>query len=480
VLPEAVQAHQCRLLELLQERLRLALIRIEDVEPNSKSSKKLSIRGIIWTWKDLPTFTKLKYAAYAKSRLEETLADLESWHQRFDLSWYLLILLPTKDDVSEQLDSRPQAPTPELEILKRLRRLHLANNELEQPDGADRSVFCSPSDIVSRRTRIFHTDAETAVHRDQVVIVDSRQIRRGGRPDSDSALAQGVLSDTRDIVKILQNVDSETFGLLPCKWARKIIDRQRDLVGVDLLFAIPDGYSSRGIKSLRGALLDGHAQQSLDARFKLARQLARSISFLRSAGIVHKNIRPETILLLLPYSSPASAAADTTIGTPFLVGFEKFRRAEVQTYMLEDSFWARELYRHPRRQGVCPEHRYRMQHDIYSLGVCLLEVGLGVSFVQFENEQAVPARTLSIAEHFKREGPKARAFEIKRVLEAAAETLLPERMGAVYTRLVLSCLTCLDPGNQYFGGEENFQDQDGILVAVRYIEKVRPLLYRRG
>ena len=45
-------------------------------------------------------------------------------------------------------------------------------------------------------------------------------------------------------------------------------------------------------------------------------------------------------------------------------------------------------------------------------------------------------------------------------------------MGRVYTNVVISCLTCLDPQNQDFGDESEFMDEDGILVGVRYIEKV--------
>jgi hypothetical protein len=69
---------------------------------------------------------------------------------------------------------------------------------------------------------------------------------------------------------------------------------------------------------------------------------------------------------------------------------------------------------------------------------------------------------------------RARAFQIKRKLVVMAEGRLPGRMGRVYTNVVLSCLTCLDPDNENFGDERNFTDEDGILVGVRYIEKVRP------
>lgn len=44
--------------------------------------------------------------------------------------------------------------------------------------------------------------------------------------------------------------------------------------------------------------------------------------------------------------------------------------------------WMEDLYRHPQRQGRQPEERYNMGHDIYSLGVLLLEICLWEPFVQ--------------------------------------------------------------------------------------------------
>jgi hypothetical protein len=45
-------------------------------------------------------------------------------------------------------------------------------------------------------------------------------------------------------------------------------------------------------------------------------------------------------------------------------------------------------------------------------------------------------------------------------------------MGPDMPRLWRRALTCLDKDNADFGDEREFQDADGILVAVRYIEKV--------
>lgn len=53
-----------------------------------------------------------------------------------------------------------------------------------------------------------------------------------------------------------------------------------------------------------------------------------------------------------------------------------------------------------------------------------------------------------------------------------AATQLPGAMGPIYAKVTVACLTCLDRGNNGFGNEEGFMDEDGISVGVRYVEKV--------
>ncbi|KAK3064099.1 hypothetical protein LTS18_010136 [Coniosporium uncinatum] len=249
-----------------------------------------------------------------------------------------------------------------------------------------------------------------------------------------------------------------------------MFDSSGQVTGFEFIFAVPSGLDKS--RSLRTLLLAANHGYPLDDRFQLARLLTRSVSFLHSCQVVHKNITPETVILL----------ADSATGreTPFLVGFEKFRRAEGRTFMSGDLFWEKNIYRHPKRQGERPEEAYTMQHDIYSLGVYLLEIDLGASFVRFDAtsvsdknpKDAVPGSILDIAEYLKNKDTRARALQIKRKLIAIAEAESPGRMGKVYTDVVLSCLTCLDPGNRGFGDECNFTDEDGVLVGVRYIQQV--------
>jgi len=112
-----------------------------------------------------------------------------------------------------------------------------------------------------------------------------------------------------------------------------------------------------------------------------------------------------------------------------------------------------------------------MQHDIYSLGVCLLELGLWQSFVKYDTAGTSPCPSSAL-------GLSIGSAEfldpslLKDYLLSMARSALPRRMGTKYAQVVETCLTCLDPDNTDFGNEEEFHDADGILVGVRYIEKV--------
>jgi hypothetical protein len=132
-----------------------------------------------------------------------------------------------------------------------------------------------------------------------------------------------------------------------------------------------------------------------------------------------------------------------------------------------------------------------MPHDIYSLGVVLLELGLWQSFLSFlpptdparpyetaDPDTAIPPPFLQVLDSEK--DTRKRATAVKGALTTLATEMLPARMGRKYTDVVLLCLRCLDGavGEEGVGagraldGEEGFVDEDGIVVGVRYIERI--------
>ena len=122
----------------------------------------------------------------------------------------------------------------------------------------------------------------------------------------------------------------------------------------------------------------------------------------------------------------------------------------------------------------------RCAADIYSLGVCLLEIGLCDTFVIYSAEGVAeaPGAALELSlDDIRRKRPSS----IKEHLVTLAKHRLPRTMGEVYTEVVVSCLTCLDEDNTEYANDEGSGDVGGLLVGLRYIEQVRepdrPSLY---
>ena len=255
-------------------------------------------------------------------------------------------------------------------------------------------------------------------------------------------------------------MDPLTFGVLQCLGAVPIKDSTTDRPSsFELVLKIPKGLGNVP-RSLRDYLISG-LDCTLTQRLTLARQLVRAISYVHTLGFVHKNVRPENII--------GFQNDQTGFGPFFLTGFEAVRMADGQTQRVGDSTWGKNLYRHPLRRGLNPAAAYVMQHDIYSLGVCLLEIGFGESFVSYalkSRAQASPALLRNLAFFGSKDVSSADT------LLALAKHYLPKRTGERYCQVVVNCLTCLDKDNADFGDQSEFEDEDGVLIGVRYIQKV--------
>jgi serine/threonine protein kinase len=215
---------------------------------------------------------------------------------------------------------------------------------------------------------------------------------------------------------------------------------------------------------------------------RLAQELATSVSYVHTFKFVHKNICPESVLLFqegeggeqrglgVDGGGAAVVATASSKRSCFLIGFESFRSAAGDTSLLGDGDWAHNIYRHPERMGEFPAEAYRMQHDIYSLGVCLLEIGLWEPLVEYAGWDASSEPEYGrVCRDFVATNRPWVLF--KDYLVELAESELPRRMGDRYAEVVVTCLTCLDrDGN--FGDESEVADADGILVGVRFIETI--------
>ncbi|KAF7175037.1 hypothetical protein CNMCM7691_005505 [Aspergillus felis] len=204
---------------------------------------------------------------------------------------------------------------------------------------------------------------------------------------------------------------------------------------------------------------------SLNDRFSMAHSLALTVSNLHASAWLHKNIWSRGILLFLETPTGTSASGlyahrltpcpnDKTRIVSYLSDWGYARSVQQGTDMRSDFEVEPNLYRHPSRQGR-PTQQFSREHDIYALGVVLLEIGLWVTLSRLMEGKIREAET---------SGRLPRAKKVQEDLLALAQQGLPKEMGVGYTRAVLACLK----------GE--FRGSEGPTLAVDFQEKVVDVL----
>jgi hypothetical protein len=444
-LDEEHQSIQNQILRVLVSKLEMAISQIERVQRKEKDKN-------VGDGNNVAKVKRLKYAL-VKDCLDAAINDFEAWQKMFDPSWFLIM------KVGSPLIDQELSKDDRTEIASLCTARELRDSLKEEPQ-IKTSVFLPEDDLKSAKRHDIPFSTAQIMQRtasSKWFILDSVACD----PEANISVLK---KDVRDLARKLSRVDPVTFGLFNCRGVVQVTDAAKKRVtSFDFVFRVQEGMENP--RSLRSILKSADVNLSLSDRFRVALQLATSVSYIHTYGFVHKNIRPETVLIFQSQKSP--------LGASFLLGFEKFRFADGRTMLLGDCVWEKNLYRHPRRQGLKPEEDYTMQHDIYSLGVCLLEIGLWESFVIYHNDEShpTPSPALAILNDLEKDEIK-NAFLVKDILVSLAEQRLPSRMGDKYTEIVVTCLTCLDESNAAFGDDSEFEDADGVLIGVRYIGKV--------
>ncbi|KAI0401988.1 hypothetical protein F4802DRAFT_392145 [Xylaria palmicola] len=446
-----------------------------------------------WVWK--------------KGAIDDIISDLEAWQRRFDPSWFLLMKIADPIIDSELAKARvseararglPTAAKHPFAVAERLR--HVLSPEPEQT----KDVFLPDTPMEWRDVPFSSVKAGRLISRDMKwYIIDTIEVGAAAR-------VRNIARDVGVLAVKLSRADPLAFGLLNCKGVvavprqahdtesslRPLHPHQSDYSCFRFVFRIPEGMEV--LQSLRQLLLNSDQHISLSRKMHIARELAKAVNYVHTFGFVHKNVRPESVL----YFEEDHGAANPSPaghGNAFLVGFDAFRAAAAETIMAGDMHWDRNVYRHPLRQGNDPAEKYHMQHDIYSLGVCLLEIGLWESFVEYTTEDEVPGppraklgRTYADFRTWLQANslitPSTRrgdisvefldtiAFRLKDYLVEKARTALAPRMGEKFAGVVLSCLTCLDEDNEDFDGVGTAPAGDDNAAALCFIEGVMKCL----
>ena len=197
-----------------------------------------------------------------------------------------------------------------------------------------------------------------------------------------------------------------------------------------LLFDLPDWVDVAAEPRTLHALLAPEALAApaaplptLAERAALARDLACSVAELHGAGTLHKALHGGNVLFFPARFARAAAAA--SFARPVVGGFEASRPDQDGQLSLDVAGGAFDLYRHPELRDPSNALQGRpaaaRRHDVYSLGLVLLEVGIWQRLDAHHQPKKSPVQN---AERF---------FGL-------ARRYLPHHMGTEYCDAVLACL----------------------------------------
>ncbi|KAF2680892.1 hypothetical protein K458DRAFT_489753 [Lentithecium fluviatile CBS 122367] len=258
--------------------------------------------------------------------------------------------------------------------------------------------------------------------------------------DYDSILA--AESQVEDLVKLLNfgkkpaTMDVlEAFGYFQYEY------QDHRLFGFISAFP-PKTDANNAPVSLNDLLVDvtkpkrSHPLPSLPQRVRMAQRLAITLLELHNVEWLHKDLNSRNILFF--YNSLATL----DLGTPWVTGFEFARPDDISALSFSVRASSMNMYRHPSLLGpFAPGQkrpRFQRIHDIYSVGVLLLEIGLWKQVGDFRKPNMKPSGFAT-------------------TLKQLAHRELPHRMGEVYRDVVLRCM---DGEGLYISGEQHEDDDE--------------------
>jgi hypothetical protein len=244
----------------------------------------------------------------------------------------------------------------------------------------------------------------------------------------------------------------------------------------DIIFELPENPHRRTLADM----LSFDQKPTLSHRVELCKHLARAVSDVHSVELVHKSIRPYNVLVIGQYDWEKSTQST------FLTDWKLVRKVDQPSLCAGEDDWEHAIYQHPTRQGLRAESEYTIKHDIYSLGVCMLEVLLWQPFIVSENPGSKDSPK-AVSEHFQLcairlgeiEGIPERYFGdtrkmtskpavVRRVMEELCRRELPPYAGSKLAKIVMDCLCCLDNGVN----EQKETADEKLESGFRYIGDV--------
>ncbi|KAK6522235.1 hypothetical protein TWF281_002802 [Arthrobotrys megalospora] len=406
-----------------------------------------------------PKFTPLQ-----KRKIDEAVKGVEEWQSRFMRRTLIAFFFNDKID---HIQGEAKAVIERISSSRARSRVGISESELSS--ALDDITVIREALCTSNKTPLVqNSPVAVAIHQSSdsakptPILVDFRQY-----PENATELAvQKLRNLVRDVAAVFASAGPEDMSVLTCiGFAHDPLNSR-----FELHFSFPSITKDRP-RSLSDMLLDNVNKKQgifhyLNQRIALAKQLASAILYVHSFGFVHKNIRPDNVLIFEPSQSKDGSDVKYEqfpryLGKPFLVGFNGIRKVDAESQMLLHPDPKQMIYHHPDRHRLKEGDEFTMKHDVYSLGVIMLEIALWGSFYD-RGPGGLGSKLWADANRL--HPPD----KLNGIFVRMATTQVPRIVGERYRDAVLACLTGLKDEN----GETITKDEDGIELGLAYLQQV--------
>ncbi|KAK5731512.1 hypothetical protein LTR17_011310 [Elasticomyces elasticus] len=402
---------------------------------------------------------KLSFSMRGKRLLDEACGELESWSERFFRLAVVFLFFGGfgANKAASELEQRNTA-------ISRMQRIRGAFSDEAPFQDSPHKLRLVPYDR-SETSQVL-TCCSMVVFQERRELAEYRMYGANATDGDKMAL----LATVRDLARRLSNAQASHMGHLTCLG----FSDEESNYEYALRFQYPATKTNpRTLQDLLADKINARQglQHSITDRYTLACKLASAVLYLHAGNFVHKNIRPTNVLIfdsVVPEGATASMVTyPRAIGEPYLVGFDGVRKSDAKSKMLAEDDWKHKIYLHPTRHRMAAGDEFTMRHDVFSLGVVLLEIAIWTSFTDLDS--SVSRSLWSSLEKGREQLRKPDGPEgLKERFVHLARSRIPRYMGDRYRDVVLSCLQGLEDEEK--GGL--LDDEDGIVAGSAYISQV--------
>lgn len=291
----------------------------------------------------------------------------------------------------------------------------------------DDSMLEAPPDLPEASALVLGrlSEVDKNAQRKIKVLVEYKEY---GKPsDSHSKITTAKTGDdtrVHQLAALLSTSGSSNLRTLPFKGYMDQEERKRHA----FVFTFPETAHRAEPTSLHSMINAAtlNSRLSLPSRFQVAQIVSKTIGAFHADGWVHKSVRSQSIVFFrsLDPSHPLA------VKSPYLVNFEYSRPETAVSLFTSSDDLERNLYCHPDRQGP-PKTSFSKLHDVYALGVVLLEIGVWQTALSIYKQYYARMK----------EGVSPSPRDIQKIFIDVAKKRLSHHMGPAYVSAVLACLS---------------------------------------